>query len=68
MTTRYPRNAKFERCSVSMFLDLYSKLNVIAFGTKIEHDVEKSFLTSVILLFGVRGSILDPKPFRELFF
>ena len=51
-----------------MFLDMYSKLNVIVFALKIEHDVEKFFLTSARLLFGVRGSILDPQLFRELFF
>ena len=32
-----------------------------------EHDVEKSFLTSARLLFGVWGSILKPQTLRELF-
>ena len=67
MTTRCPRNAKFVRCGVSMFLDLNSRLNVIVFAAMIEHDVEKSFLTSARLLFDVWESILNPKTLRELF-
>ena len=67
MPIRCGRDAKIVRCSVSMSLDLYSKLNAIVFATKIEHTVEKSFLTSAILLFGVCESILNPQTLRELF-
>ena len=66
LTIRCPRNAKFVRCSVSMFLDLNSRLNVIVFATMIEHDVEKSFLTSARVLFDAWESILNPQTLREL--
>ena len=46
---------------------MFSIFSVIVFASKIEHTVEKSFLTSAILLFGVWGSILHPPTFRELF-
>ena len=49
-----------------MFLNLFPILSVIVFATNID-KVEKSFLTSAILLFGVWGSILNPQTLIELF-
>ena len=46
---------------------MFSILSVLVFASKIESTVEKSFLTSARLLFGVWGSILDLQTLRELF-
>ena len=46
---------------------MFSILSIIVFASKIERTVKKSLLTSVRLLFGVWGSILNPQTLRELF-
>ena len=40
---------------------VFSILSVIVFASKLRHKVEKSFLSSARLLFGVLGTFLIPK-------